>query len=39
MIKQSKYKYFKLEKIELNISYFKFHVSRHQVYIYIEGAM
>ena len=31
MIKQSKYKYFKLEKIKINIYYFKFHVSNHQV--------
>ena len=31
MIKKSKYKYFKLEKIKLNIYYFKFHVSNHQV--------
>ena len=37
MIKQSKYKYFKLQKIKLNIYYFKFHVSNHQaiiIYIY-----
>ena len=25
------YKYFKLEKVKLNIYYFKFHVSNHQV--------
>ena len=31
MIKQSKYKYFKVEKIKLNIYYFKFHVFTHQV--------